>query len=49
MYRNIKPVCCVTETNMVLEVSYTSKTTKFMEKEIRFVVARGGAGREGKI
>lgn len=47
MYRNIKPVCCVTETNIVLEVSYIS--TKFMEKEIRFVVARGGAGREGKI
>ena len=28
MYRNIKLLCCVTETNIVLQVNYTSKTSK---------------------
>ena len=32
MYRNIKPLCCVTGTNIVLQVTYTSKTNKLIKK-----------------
>jgi len=42
MYRNIKSLCCVTGTNIVLKVVYTSKTNKFIEKEIIFMITRGG-------
>ena len=41
IYRNIESLCCVTETNMVLEDNYISKTNKSREKEIRFVITRG--------
>ena len=42
MYRNIKSPCCAPVTNVVLQVNYTSEN-KLIEKEIRFVVARGKA------
>ena len=28
MYRSIKPLCCITGTNIVLKVNYTLKTNK---------------------
>ena len=49
MYRNVKSLCCVTETDVVLQVNYTSKTYEQTnsEKEIRFVVTRGrGVGKK---
>ena len=47
MYRNIESLCCVPETNIVLQVSYISRTNKLIEKEIRFVVTKGGGGVRG--
>ena len=44
MYANVKSLCCVPGTHIVLWVNYTSKTNKLIEKEIRFVVTRGGGG-----
>ena len=43
MYRNVESLCCVTETDIVLQVNYTSKIYQQTnsEKEIRFVVNRG--------
>ena len=41
MYRNIKSLCRVPETNSVLGQLYF-KTNKFTEKEMRFVVIRRG-------
>ena len=35
MYRNIESLCCATGTTVVLQVNYTSKTNKLIEKEIR--------------
>ena len=44
MYRNIRSLCYLPGTNIVLQVSYTSKQThKLIEKEARIVVTRGGA------
>ena len=43
MYRNIKLLYCVLGTNTVLWVNYPSKTNKLIEKEIRFMVTRGGS------
>ena len=40
MYRNTESLCCVTGTNIVVQVYYTSKTNKPIEKEIRFAVTR---------
>ena len=37
MYRNIKSLCYIPLTNTVQKVKYTSKTNKFIEKEIRFL------------
>ena len=46
MYRDIESLCCVTGTNIVVSVSYTSETnkqtSKLIEKEVRFAVTRGG-------
>ena len=42
MYRNIQSLRCVPGTNIVVYINYTSKTNKLIEKEIRFVVTRGG-------
>ena len=45
MYRNTISQQCVTETNSVSWVNYTSKTTGSpIEKEIRIVVTRRGGG-----
>ena len=53
MYRNSKSLCCVTGTNIVLQVNYTSKTNKQTNKQtnlekkrsdLRFPKARGGGG-----
>ena len=49
VYRNIESLCCVTGTTIVLQVNYTSKTNKLIEKEIRFVVPVGGGRREGNL
>ena len=53
MYRNIESLCCVTVTNIVWQVNYTSKTNRQtnqpMEKEIRFVVTRSGRLEEGEL
>jgi len=49
MYRNVESLCCVTETDIVLQVNYTSKIYEQTnsEKEIRFVVTRGrGVGQK---
>ena len=35
VYRNIKSLCCVPKTNMVLQVNYMSKTTNLQKKEIK--------------
>ena len=48
MYRDIESLCCVPGTNIVLQVNYTSKTNKFIEKEIRFVAIRD-EGSRGEI
>ena len=42
MYGNTKSLCYITETNIVLQVNYTLKTNKFIEKEIKFVVIIDG-------
>ena len=44
MYRNIDSLCCVPGTDIVSQVNYTSKRNKLTEKEIGFVVTRGGGG-----
>ena len=44
MYRNVKSLCCVPGTNIVLQVDYISKPNKLTGKEIRFVVTRDGSG-----
>ena len=44
LYRNVKSLCFVTETSRALSVNYTSKTNKLIEKEIRYMVTRGGDG-----
>ncbi len=45
MYRNTKSLCCVTGTNIVLKVNYTSKTQKHTHREeLRLVVTRAGGG-----
>ena len=53
MYRNTRSVCFVARTNIVLQVSYTSKTnkqtSKLIEKDIGYVVARGRGWREGEL
>ena len=43
MHRNIKSLCSIPETNSVLGQLYF-KTNKFTEKEMRFVIIRGGDG-----
>ena len=48
MCRNIESLWDVSGTNRVLQVTYTSQTSKFIEKEIRFVVIRGGGGWVGE-
>ena len=50
MYRNIQSLCCAMGIIIVLWVNYTSKTSKITEKEIQFVVTRGGGevGAEGR-
>ena len=45
MYGRTESLCCILATNIELQVNYTSKTKKLIEKEIRFVVTRGGVGR----
>lgn len=35
VYTNIKSLCCVPKTNMVLQVNYMSKTTNLQKKEIK--------------
>ena len=45
MYRNIKSQCCRTGTNIVLcfrVIILQKQTNNLIEKEIRFVVTRGG-------
>ena len=53
MYRNIESLRCVTGTNTVLQVNYTSKTNtqiyKPTEKQIRFGVARGRGWGGGEL
>ena len=49
MHRNIESLCCVTRTNKMLYVGYTSKSNKFIEKEVRVVVTRGGCMRGGEL
>ena len=49
MYRNTKPLCCVTETNILFQVNYTSETNKLIEKENRLVVGRGEQLGEGEL
>ena len=45
----IKPLCCVTGTNILFQVNYTSETNKLMEKENRLVVGRGEELGEGEL
>ena len=44
MYRNTESLCCITGTNIVLQVTYASKANTFIENEIRFSVPRGRSG-----
>ena len=48
-YRNIESLCGAPGTNTVWKVNSTSKTNKLTEKEIIFVVTRGGDWGEGKL
>ena len=48
MYRNIKSLCCARRTDSVVGQLYTSKANS-QEKEIKFVVTRGGAWGGGGI
>lgn len=48
IYRNIKSLHCEPETNIVLQVNYTSKTNAEEEK-IRFVVTGGRGWEEGEL
>ena len=48
MYRNTKPLCCVTGTNVLFQVNYTSETNKLIE-ENRLVVGRGEELGEGEL
>ena len=43
-YRNTESLRCVTGANIVLVVNYSSKTSKLIENEVRFVVVRDSAG-----
>ena len=49
MHRNSKSLCCVTGSNIVLQVNYTAKVNKLIDKEIRIVVTRGGGSGEGEL
>ena len=49
MHRNIKSLGYVLGTNIVLQINYTSKTNKLIEKEVRFVVTRGRYWGEGGL
>ena len=42
MYRNIKSLCCIQGTNIVLLVNYTSKTNKLIDKSLWLPEAAGG-------
>ena len=43
VYRNIKSLCCVTGSNIVLWVSYTSKRNKYRERvDVWLSEAEGG-------
>ena len=46
MYSSIKSLCCVTGTNAVLQVNYTWKANKLIEKEVRFVITGKGGRRQ---
>ena len=46
MCRNIESLGCVTETNIVLQVNYTSKTNKVIKKDQICAARGGGKGRE---
>ena len=48
MYRNIDSLCCVTQTNVVLQINYTSKTnTKKKRSDLWLLEAGGSRGYEG--
>ena len=47
MYRNIKPLCCVTGTNIVSQVDYTSKANKQTHRK-RDQICRSEAGGRGR-
>ena len=50
MYRNIKSLCCVTRTKIVLQINYTLKANKRIHrKEIKFVAPRGREEGEGEL
>ena len=47
MYRNIESLCCVKGINKCCRSNFKNKQNKLIEKEIRFVVTRGGGWGEG--
>lgn len=44
MYRNTESLCGTTGTNIVLQVTYASKTNTFIENKTRFSIPRGRSG-----
>ena len=49
MYRNIKSLCCIPRTNLVLLVNYTSKTNKRMGGNQRHLFALVSRVKERKM
>ena len=44
MYKNTKSLCCVTGTNILLQVNYASKMNKLIERDQICGYLRGGVG-----
>ena len=49
MYTDTESLCCVTRTNLELQVNYTSKTDKLIERDQICGYHRPKGGRRGKL